>query len=476
MKRLLIILFAFSVVSATGQSLKKFRNMAGAQAKFRVNAMVDQSNVSADTLDAHNLRLLVVEDSTYAYALDIVTGTVTADSINVSTDLVMGSAELTEAELEILDGATLSTDELNTPLDGASVTLTEFQELETIGETSISANQWGMLGGVSENLTSTELDYLDGATGTTGTATTNLVYSASPTITGTAVISAASFADPVTMDSTLMMGTFGDAQQLLSEGSSNTNVLQGVYPMVNFDATGGKVFAGTHNRFLVITTHQTNNTSMFGTESQFRLKSVNLSTGVHAGIWAYAEQSGTSTLSGGGYLAGAAVTVEASTDFTAGATEHVVGVVVDGSVNAGATIHDDTNLSAIYIKSAGMDWKTGIKFEGIDSVEMELVNGALIYNNDSDTLHLEETNVAVTGAFWVNGGSVSDFAITDVQPTLSEYWAKTQELNRLPAFENKDRRNVNVYISGLEESNERLLRYVVEMEARLSELEGKLNE
>ena len=57
---------------------------------------------------------------------------------------------------------TASASEINTPLDGATVSLTEMQELETIGETTISVNQWAALGGMAETLTSTELDYSDG--------------------------------------------------------------------------------------------------------------------------------------------------------------------------------------------------------------------------------------------------------------------------------------------------------------------------
>jgi len=61
-------------------------------------------------------------------------------------------------------GLTATAAEINTPLDGASVTLTEFQELETIGATTISANQWALLGGVAETLGSAELNLLDGET------------------------------------------------------------------------------------------------------------------------------------------------------------------------------------------------------------------------------------------------------------------------------------------------------------------------
>ena len=287
-----------------------------------------------------------------------------------------------------------------------------------------------------------------------------------PNITG-----AATFA------STISMGAFGDATQtLLSEASSNTNVLLGIYPMINFDATSGKVFAGSHSRMMVITNHQTNNTSIFGSENQFRLKGVNIGQGVHAGIWAYAEQSGTSTLSGGGYFAGMSATVESAAGFTVGATEHVVGIVVDASINGSATIDGSANYAGIYIKSAGKDWYDGIHITGATN-DIKLQNGGLIYNSHADTIFMTETAVSVHGALHVTGAITSDgnccadYAITDYQPPLLEYWAKTQELNKLPAFENKDRHNVMEYISGVEEANERNLRYIVELEARIRKLE-----
>ena len=277
----------------------------------------------------------------------------------------------------------------------------------------------------------------------------------------------------VALDSTLMLGTFGDATQtVLSESSSDTNPLIGIYPMVNFEASANKVFAGAHSRILAITESQVNDISMYGMESQCRVKGVDLGNGVYAGMWAYAEQSGATTLSGGGNFLGLSAVVEASTDFAAGATETVAGVLIDNNIHASATLNDDTNYSGLYIKSTGLDWKYGIKITGVDSIDIELQSGAQIDNNQTDTLRLTETNIKVVGNLVVTG-STSDFAITDEQLPFDEYWAKTLELNKLPAFENVDRRNVVDYISGLEESNERLLRYVVVMEARLTELENK---
>jgi hypothetical protein len=53
-------------------------------------------------------------------------------------------------------GLTATASEINTPLDGATVTLTEFKELETIGDTTISADQWGYVGGADQALKTTD--------------------------------------------------------------------------------------------------------------------------------------------------------------------------------------------------------------------------------------------------------------------------------------------------------------------------------
>ena len=52
-----------------------------------------------------------------------------------------------------------------------NVTQTELAELETIGATTISANQWATLGGIAETLTNTELNLLDGITVLSGSNT-----------------------------------------------------------------------------------------------------------------------------------------------------------------------------------------------------------------------------------------------------------------------------------------------------------------
>ena len=137
-----------------------------------------------------------------------------------------------------------------------------------------------------------------------------------------------------------------------------------------------------------------------------------------------------------------------------------------------------TMTNGIEIKSAAGNMTNGLNMSaaGMTGSDILFQNGATMNNVDTDTLELIETIVKVAGTLYVtgditSGGTTSDYAITDEQLPFDEYWAKTLELNKLPAFENIDRTNIVQYINGLEESNERLLRYVVAMDARLKELE-----
>lgn len=280
------------------------------------------------------------------------------------------------------------------------------------------------------------------------------------------------------------LGLFGDATQtVLSEASGNTNVLLGVYPMINFLGTAGKVFAGTHNRLLAITADQTNNISLYGTENQLRIKGVDLATGVNAGVWAYVEQSGVTEITGAAMLAGINATVETAATFTTAATSSIFGIVVNSAVNAGAsgTIDGSTDFDGIHIQSSGLDWYNGLHITGADN-DILLDGGATIDNStNSDSLIFTEVGSSFHGNLHVHGdltysGAHADFAITDDLMPLQDYWAKTLELNKLPAFEGVNRNNVGEKMKGNEESIEHLLRYIVKMEARISELEEKLNE
>ena len=67
------------------------------------------------------------------------------------TDVADGDVadDITITNISQVGDISASAAEINTPLDGASVTLTEFMELETIGDTIISADQWTGLGGAT---------------------------------------------------------------------------------------------------------------------------------------------------------------------------------------------------------------------------------------------------------------------------------------------------------------------------------------
>ena len=76
----------------------------------------------------------------------------------------IGDAEISEAELEILDGATLSTAELNV-LDGYTGSVTELNYLDTLHATGVTDTEFDYLDGVTSNV-QTQLDAR--AAGSTG--------------------------------------------------------------------------------------------------------------------------------------------------------------------------------------------------------------------------------------------------------------------------------------------------------------------
>ena len=108
--------------------------------------------------------------------------------------------------LSVLDttGGTPATADIS----DVSVTQTEFAELETIGATTISANQWVALGGIAETLTSTELNLLDGITTLSGSNTGD--------------------------DDVPESGDFGNAVDLESTGAISANAVA-----LGTDTTGG---------------------------------------------------------------------------------------------------------------------------------------------------------------------------------------------------------------------------------------------
>jgi len=191
-------------------------------------------------------------------------------------------------------------------------------------------------------------------------------------------------------------GYTGEHVGLIDDGSGNTVPGFGQYNEVKTEIAGGKVLAAKYTRLLV-SSNQVNDVSFLGHESQFRLRNANLANGVHAGLWAYAEQSGTSVLSDNGTFDAIHAAVESEVGFEVGATEQVTGITLDSSINSGATIAGAANFSAVYIKSNGLDWFNGLYITGCDN-DILLDGGATINQSAADTLTLTEDNVAVDGA------------------------------------------------------------------------------
>ena len=211
------------------------------------------------------------------------------------------------------------------------------------------------------------------------------------------------------LDSTASVGSWGYTGEhiILPETSSNTNAGLGVYSQVDYAATADKVFAGAYHRLVALTTSQANSSTMVGSESQFRLRGVDIANGVHAGLWAYAEQSGTSAMTGTGTFDAISATVESSGDFSAVATNHITGGTFDSSINAGATINANTNFSAIYVKSNGLDWFNGIRFSGVD-IDIRGQNDETIDNATDGSWDFDIANIIIAGT--VDGVDVSALA------------------------------------------------------------------
>ena len=220
-------------------------------------------------------------------------------------------------------------------------------------------------------------------------------------------------------------GYTGEHVGLIDDGSGNTVPGFGQYNEVKTEIAGGKVLAAKYTRLLV-SSNQVNDVTCIGHESQFRLRGANLGNGVHAGLWAYAEQSGTSVLSDNGTFDAITATVESEAGFEVGATEQVSGITLDSSINSGATIAGAANFSAVYIKSNGLDWFNGLYITGCDNAIL-FDGGATIDQSAADTLTLTEDKVNVAGAFTAttieaDNGITSNFTFLSATATTGRMW------------------------------------------------------
>jgi len=110
------------------------------------------------------------------------------------TSFVIGSAIITEAELEILDGATVTTDELNI-LDGVTSTAAELNLLDGVTSTTAELN---ILDGVTAS--ATDINLIDGITNGTVIASKAIITDANKDITGGRNITITGELDAATLD------------------------------------------------------------------------------------------------------------------------------------------------------------------------------------------------------------------------------------------------------------------------------------
>jgi len=220
-------------------------------------------------------------------------------------------------------------------------------------------------------------------------------------------------------------GYTGEHVGLIDDGSGNTVPGFGQYNEVKTEIAGGKVLAAKYTRLLV-SSNQVNDVSFLGHESQLRLRNANLANGTHAGLWAYAEQSGTSVLSDNGTFDAIHAAVESADTFTVGATEQVTGITLDSSIGASASIAGAANFSAVYIKSNGKDWFNGIYITGCDNAIL-FDGGATIDQSAADTLTFTEDKVDVVGDFTAStiaadNGITSNFTFLSATATTGRMW------------------------------------------------------
>jgi len=166
--------------------------------------------------------------------------------------------------------------------------------------------------------------------------------------------------------------------------------------------------------------------SVLGIEAQCRVNgaasaAATLGAGQFSGIWAYWEQSGTTELTTGALASAASCTVEGSTDLTVSAGAILAGLVIDSSVNSGASVSAGT-FDAIYIKKgSALDWVSGIQFTDCVSSEIfRFENDATICKKDGCTgSKATVTLAAFDGFIKVKIGDQVTYLITVNDPAAS---------------------------------------------------------
>jgi len=181
-----------------GSSSQQWRNLF-IDGTANIDSLVaDTADINGGTVDG-----AVIGGSTAA----AITGTTITGTTITGTSFVIGSADISEAELEILDGATVTTAELNTLdgitsstaelniLDGVTATAAEINTLDGITSTVAELN---ILDGVTAS--ATDINLIDGITNGTVIASKAIITDSNKDITGGRNITISGELDAATLD------------------------------------------------------------------------------------------------------------------------------------------------------------------------------------------------------------------------------------------------------------------------------------
>jgi cytoskeletal protein CcmA (bactofilin family) len=148
-------------------------------------------------------------------------------NVDISGTLTIGSAGISEAELEILDGATVTTAELNI-LDGVTATTAELNILDGVTSTAAELN---ILDGVTS--TTAELNLVDGSSAGTIVNSKAVVYGSSGEVNATTLQIAGTSITSTAAELNILDGVTSTAAELnILDGVTSTtaelNILDGV--------------------------------------------------------------------------------------------------------------------------------------------------------------------------------------------------------------------------------------------------------
>lgn len=298
-------------------------------------------------------------------------------------------------------GAGLTTGTLNLAAAGTGATAIN------IGHTNSTTNIVGtwQLGGTSVTTTAARLNYLTSASGTTGTTSTNIVFSTSPTLTTPVIdsIVAAGTGSTATLWNNITTGTITIGSGLTSGGitigsSGTTTTIAGNLTVSGTTTTVNSETLTVNDNIIVL------NNNVSGTPTENAGIEIERGTSTNASVtWNETTDKWTAGLTGSEaviLLSGVAASTDI-TDFTE-AAQDAVGGIVSGSNSLSVTYNDGTPSIVFDTTLASTSYLT--KTSGL-AVDISTLESKLV--TDSFTKKYAAQNTAITVA-----GGVATWTVT----------------------------------------------------------------